>query len=89
MKFWPSKLWKTARITVETEQFVIIRRRQITRFWCSQCGDESEFIPAEAVDRMRTGGLSERNQLLAGDGFHLHKTEDGSVVVCVKSLPKS
>lgn len=89
MRFWPPKLWKTARVSVETEQRVIIRRRQITQFWCSPCGDESEFIPAEAVDRRLRGGLSKRNQLLTGDGFHLHKTEDGSVVVCVKSLPKS
>lgn len=89
MKFWPPKLWKTARITVETEQFVIIRRRQITRFWCSQCGDESEFIPVEAVDLSRRGGLSEGSHLLKGAGFHLHKIEDGSVVVCVKSLPKA
>jgi hypothetical protein len=74
---------------VETEQLTIIRVRQITRFWCSQCGDESEFIPVEAVDRTLRMGLSEGNRLLTGDGFHLHKIEDGSVVVCVKSLPNS
>ena len=89
MKFWPPKLWKTARVTVETEQLVIIRRRQITRFWCSQCGDESDFIPVEAVHRMLKEDLSEAKQFLTGDGFHLHKIEDGSVVVCMKSLPKS
>jgi hypothetical protein len=89
VKFWPPKLRKTLRVTVETEQLVIIRRRQITRFWCSQCGDESEFIPVEAVGRMLRGGLSEGTQLLEGDGFHLRKIENGSVVVCVKSLPKA
>jgi hypothetical protein len=76
-------------VTVETEHIVIIRRRQVTRFWCSQCGDESEFIPVEAVDRLLRGGLSKGKHLLPGDAFHLHKIEDGSVVVCMKSLPKS
>lgn len=89
MKFWLPKLWRTVRVTVENEQIVIIRRRQVTRFWCSQCGDESEFIPVEAVDRLLSGGLSEGNRPPPGDAFHLHKIEDGSVVVCIKSLPKS
>lgn len=86
MKFWLPKLWKTALVTVESEQLVVIRRRQITRLWCSRCGDESEFIPVEAVDRVLRGGLSEGHPLLPGDGFHLHKIENGAVVVCIKSL---
>ena len=56
MKLWPPKLWKAAQVTIETEQVVIIRRRRITRSWCSQCGDESEFIPVEAVNQVLGGG---------------------------------
>ena len=88
MKLWPPKFRKAARVTVETEQVVIIRRRRITRSWCSQCGDESEFIPVEAVSQMLGGGPGQGKLLPPGDGFHLHKIEDGSVLVCVKSLPK-
>ena len=87
MKLWPPKFRKTVQITVETEQVVIIRRRRITRSWCSQCGDESEFIPVEAVNQVLGGGLGQGKQLPPGDRFHLHKIKDGSVLVCLKSLP--
>ena len=87
MKLWPPKFRKTARVTVETEQVVIIRRRRITRSWCSQCGGESEFIPMEAVNQVLGEGPGQGKLFPPGDGFHLHKIKDGSVLVCVKSLP--
>jgi len=87
VKLWPPKFRKVARVTVETEQVVIIRRHRITRSWCSQCGDESEFIPVEAVNQVLGGGPHPGKQLPPGDGVHLHKVKDGSVLVCVKSLP--
>jgi len=74
------------RITVETEQVTIIRRRRIARFWCSQCGDEEDFIPVEAVNRLLVGGPSQEDQLPPGDGFHFSKVADGSLFVCVRSL---
>ena len=89
VKLWPPKFRKAARITVETEQVVIIRRRRITRSWCSQCGDESEFIPVEAVNRALGGGLCQGKLLPPGDGVHLRQVEGGSVLVCMKSLSKS
>lgn len=64
MKLWPPKFRKAVRITVETEQVVVIRRRRITRYWCSQCGDESEFIPVEAVNQVLGGDPGREN------GFH-------------------
>ena len=88
MKLWPPKFRKTARITVETEQVVVIRRQRITRSWCSQCGDESEFIPMEAVNQGLGGGPGQGKQLPPGDGVHLRQIKNGSVLVCVKSLPK-
>ena len=86
MKLWPPKFRKVARVTVETEQVVIIRRQRITRTWCSQCGDESEFIPVEAVNQVLGGGPHPGKQLPPGDGVHLRQSDSGSVVVCVKSL---
>ncbi len=86
MKLWPPKLWRTARITVETEQLVIIRCRRITRSWCSQCGIESEFIPVEAVNQVLGGGPGQGKLLSPGDGIHSCKAADGSLVVCVRSV---
>jgi hypothetical protein len=88
VKLWPPKFRKSVRITVDTEQVVIIRRRRITRSWCNQCGDESEFIPMEAVNQVLGGGPNQGKLLPPGDGLHLHTIKDGSVLVCVKSLPK-
>lgn len=87
MKLWPPKFRKTARITIETEQVVIIRHQRITRSWCSQCGDESEFIPVEAINQVLGGGPGQGKLLSPGDRFHLQQIKDGSVLVCVKSLP--
>jgi lysophospholipase L1-like esterase len=86
VKLWPPKLWKATRITVETQQIVIISRRRITRSWCSQCAAESEFIPVEVVNQVLGGGPGQGRQLPLGDGFHFSKAGDGAAVVCVRSL---
>jgi len=74
---------------VQTDQIVMIRRQRITTFWCDECGHESEFIPAEVVDRVLRGALSRGKHLPPGDQVHTLKAADGSVVVCMKSLSRS
>jgi hypothetical protein len=87
VKLWPPKFWRTAQVTIETERVVIIRRRRITRAWCSPCGGESEFIPVEAVNQVLGGGPGQGKRLPPDDQFHFQTIKDGSVLVCMKSLP--
>ena len=53
--------------------------------------DVSGIDSAYAVmaDRIGYSQPVSETQRFPRDGLHLHKIEDGSVVVCVKSLPKS
>jgi hypothetical protein len=34
-------------ITIETNQFLVIKRRQVTRSKCSECASEAEFVRPE------------------------------------------
>ena len=86
MQLLPPRLWKTERVTVQTAQFVMVRLQSVTRCWCSECGQESEFVSADAVDQvLRLGGGRDRDDPPA-DQIHFRKAADGSVVVCMKSL---
>ena len=79
------KLRRT-QITIETHRVVVLRRRRLIRFWCSECGAEAEFVPVEDLDRLLDGGGGNVSGRLADGTFHFGKAPDGSVVVCVKSL---
>lgn len=37
-------------ITIETNQVLVIKRRQITRSRCSECGREEEFVQPDKVN---------------------------------------
>lgn len=80
-------LRNSTRITIETEEVLVVRRetvtRRVSRSWCDQCGKESEFVPLEDVNRL----LGRRRAKSLKDGNrHLTKAPDGSVVLCVNCL---
>jgi len=79
------KLRKT-KITIETEQVTVIRRRRVTRPWCSECGGEAEFVPRHEVSTWLDGRPNQAGPRAIGSGPHFARAADGSVVVCVKSL---
>ena len=80
---------KKTRITVESEQVLIIRRRGCTRHWCWECGRE-----VDAVDLAQAGALTRVHPLQLRDcarnqGWHLIQAAEGLSLVCVESLLKS
>lgn len=77
---------KTTRITIETEQFMVIRRRRVVRFWCSECGGEAEFVPRQAVSPLLNERPNQAGITAIASGPHFATAADGSDVVCVKSL---
>jgi hypothetical protein len=81
---------KRTEITIETEQVVVIRRRQgSVRSWCRECKGEVDMVDlkeAEAVTGMTQAMLS----CGVGDrGWHWSQAEDGSPLICLESLLKS
>ena len=79
------KLRNGVRITIETEETLVIRHQTTKRVrsWCEQCGQEAEFVPLEDVNRLL--GAEKAKALEAGNA-HLAKASDGSFVLCVNSL---
>jgi hypothetical protein len=79
------KLRKTV-VTIETEQFMVIRRRRVIRSWCSECGREAEFVPRQSVGPWLDERPNQAGFRAIGRGPHYATAADGSVVVCVRSL---
>lgn len=77
---------RRAQITIETHTLVVLRRRRLIRFWCSECGAEAEFVPAEDLNRLLDGPGVNAGGGLTDGGFHFGKAPDGSLVVCLRSL---
>ena len=73
-------------VTIETEHFMVIRSRRVTRFWCNECGGESEFVPRQEVARLLDGRPNQAGLKEIGSCPHFARAADGSVVVCAKSL---
>ena len=72
---------RTTLITIETEQVLIIRRRQAIRVWCRECGAEADFMPAEQMGRVVN--LASRSR-----PHHVVRSEDGQLLVCLDSWLK-
>ena len=79
------KLRKT-RITIETHRVVVVRRWRVVRFWCGECGEDSEFVPLEDLNGLLEDGAKDVNRQALNTELHFAKAQDGAVVVCVKSL---
>jgi hypothetical protein len=85
----PMTAHKKTRITVESEQVLIIRRRGSRRRWCWECGREVDAVDvAQAGNPTRAHPLQLRDRA-HNEGWHLIETAEGPLLVCVESLLKS
>jgi hypothetical protein len=80
---------RTARITVETERLLVIRRSK-TSFdgWCDQCQAEVRLIGLEEAAAI--AGASQRAIFRWAEAGEIHFTEaeDGKVTFCVNSISR-
>jgi hypothetical protein len=76
-------------ITIETNQVLVIKRRQITRSRCSECGSEAGFAQPDKVSVPvdETGTLQ---GVEASSGTpHFTRSADGSGTIYLRSLPSA
>jgi hypothetical protein len=80
---------KRTEITIETDQVVVIRRRQRSvRSWCQECRCEVEMIDLKEAEAL-TGTTQAMLCCGGGDrGWHWSQAEDGSRLLCLESLLK-
>ena len=71
-------------VTIETNQVLVITRRQVTRSRCSECGSEGEFVPLAEVNALLDGAGNQRGVEASGSP-HFTEGADGSPVICVRS----
>jgi len=80
------------RITVETEQMLIIRQTDnlmvsVQEDWCPACGERVQMMSFETA--AATMGLHHRAlyRLVEAGGLHFQETADGLLWICPNSLP--
>jgi hypothetical protein len=79
---------KKTEITVETDRLLVIRRRQLVRAWCEECGSEVDTLSLdEAASMTGTSSALSRKTWMAA--WHLCEGADGAPRICLESLLKS
>jgi hypothetical protein len=79
--------YKRTRITVETEQVLIIRRRGCIRRWCRECAREVDMVSFTEAGALT--GLPGRQLCEHARAEKWHLAADGSPLICLDSLLKS
>ena len=80
---------RRTRITIETDQVTIIRRRHFTRTWCPECGREAEAIAIEEALLLTGWAQPVPRDCAKTRGWHLVEATSGSQLICLDSLLKS
>ena len=79
---------KRSEITVETDRVLIIRRWQVTRAWCSECGGEVEMVSLADIASIVSNPLHVQSDA-APQGWHFGQRHDGTPLVCLESVLRS
>ena len=70
------------RITIETERVLFLIRKQASRGWCEQCGQEVDLAGIGQVGNVLEGISLEGK---SDTQLHLERAKEG-LAVCLKSL---
>jgi hypothetical protein len=81
-----AKTVKTTRITVETEQILIINRAKRVVIWCPLCSREGEFIFLDSAAFAEPTLAVQIEKWQTAGGLHLWKQENGLIRICLASL---
>lgn len=81
--------WLTTRITIETHRVMVVRRQRVVRFWCGECGGESEFVPVEDLNGSLEDGADGGDRRALNTELHFAKARNGVALVCIKSLTRT
>lgn len=80
---------KTTAITVETARRVVIRRRQLLRAWCEQCGREVEMVGLDEAGAVFGIEPEMLRAHPAVRSWHVSEGDNGEFLVCLDSLLRS
>ncbi len=82
--------YRRIKITVETDQVLIIRRHRSRRVWCAECCREVDMVELKLAGALLRKMQSAAWPVLPGvgdrRGWHEVQATDGSTLVCLESL---
>jgi hypothetical protein len=80
---------RTTRITIETEQVLIIRHANPVRAWCTRCAAEVDMVLLEAAGVLAQADHRTIQRWLDAEELHAAQMRDGSARICLDSLLRS
>jgi len=79
---------RRTEITVETDRLLIIQRRRV-RTWCQECGGDVEMVSLAEAETLTALSGQEFQESAQAHRWHLSENQEGSYLVCLRSLRKS
>ncbi len=77
---------KTTEITIERDEFAVIRAMRTQHGWCNRCSAETSLITTEDVAAAARVGVSKIYQWAEVGRLHFADVAAGSPLVCLGSL---
>ncbi len=82
-------VFRTTRITVETETFTLVRHARATIAWCPGCRAEVDVIDLPRTSLSNPETAPQMQQWIKDGRLHLLYLPEGTVQICVASLLQS
>jgi hypothetical protein len=79
---------KRIEIKVEIHEVLRVHRRSVSIGFCRQCGQQVEMLRLKKLDGSSRDALDQSGFNLNADNAHATELEDGSLLICLKSLEK-
>jgi hypothetical protein len=77
---------KKTTITIETDSFLIMRGRSLSRAWCPVCAAEREVIALDSIGVVSNLDRKALEEWLSSGELHRSQSADGSEFICLNSL---
>ncbi len=82
-------VFRTTRITIETESLTIVRHVKAASAWCPECQAEVDVISLPATSLSDPETAPQMNALINNRGVHVWDSPQGNVHICMFSLLRS
>ena len=83
------RTFKRTRITIETEQILMIQQRSSNRRWCPECSKVVEMVRFAQAATLAGVSLGVLRECVSAEPWHVAEAQDGTPMICLDSLLKA
>ena len=80
---------KRARITQESHEVLIVRRRRRRTAWCEECQREVDWLAVDDAAQVASATSRSIYRRVEAGTLHSSETPDGRLWICVPCLPQA